>query len=178
MLTSELEQFVAHLRGLNRPVVPLLRPGVDASSVDAALGAPAPASVAEWFGWCNGVASQSGQIQDDVNVIPGYNPLSIEEAVQMMGDYSGDPTLGQNWVPLLGSAGGDIYAAVWTPGEDAKVAGVLIGEPTEIEFSNVEQMVTVFNGCYRDGAFFVDGQGRLAMDSRRYDQVCGQVTGE
>jgi hypothetical protein len=111
-----------------------------------------------------------------VNVIPGYNPLSIGEAVQMMGDYLGDPLLGQNWVPLLGSAGGDIYAAVWASGRDAKVAGVLIGEPTEIEFSSVEEMVTVFNECYREEAFYLDEQGRLAMDSGRYEEVYTRVT--
>jgi hypothetical protein len=177
MLTSELEELVAHLRELDRPVVSLLRPGVDASSVAAILGAPVPVSVAEWFGWCNGVASRPGQIQDDVNVIPGYNPLSVEEAVQRISEYSGDPVLGQNWVPLLGGASGDTYAAVWNPGEDAKVAGVLIGEPTEIEFMSVEQMVAVFNGCYRARAFFIDEQGRLAMDSRRYDQVYGNIVG-
>ena len=80
MLTSELEQLVAHLRELDRSVVPLMCPGVDASSVAAILGAPVPVSVAEWFGWCNGVASRPGQVQDDVNVIPGYNLLSVEDS--------------------------------------------------------------------------------------------------
>lgn len=176
MLATELEQLVAHLRQLDRPVVPLLRPGVAADRVTSTFGAPVPASVAEWFSWCNGVAGQAGQVQDEVNVIPGYNPLSIDEAVQMMGDYSGDPVLGQNWMPLLGSAGGDIYAAVWASGQDARVAGVLIGEPTEIEFSSVEQMVAVFNECYRQGAFYLDSQGRLAMDSGRYETVYEQIT--
>lgn len=177
MLTTELERLVAHLRELARPVVPLLLPGATPDEVAAVIGGPVPDSVLAWFGWCNGVAGAAGQIQDDVNVIPGYNPLSISEAIGMMSDYSSDPVLGRHWVPLLGTAGGDIYAAVWVPGQDAKVAGVLIGEPTEIEFLSIEQMVEVFNECYRIGAFHVDGQGRLAMDSSRYDEVYEQVTG-
>ena len=98
-------------------------------------------------------------------------------AVRRIPEYSGDPVLRQNWVPLLGGASGDIYAAVWDPGEDAKVAGVLIGEPTEIEFMSVDQMVAVFNGCYRARAFFTDEKDRLMMDSRRYDQVYSNIAG-
>lgn len=178
MLTTELQQLVANLVQLNRPAVALLLPGVDEGRISMALGTSPPVSVAEWFGWCNGVASRPGQIQDDVNIIPGYNPLSIDEAVHMMADYSSDPVLGQYWIPLLGSAGGDIYAAVWNAGEDAKVAGVLVGEPTEVEFSSIEQMVSVFNGCYRDRAFFLDQIGRLAIDPARYEEVYTRVIGE
>jgi hypothetical protein len=154
-----------------------MRPGVDASTVETSIGGGAPVSVLVWFGWCNGIAGRPGQIQDDANIIPGYNPLSIEEAVGIIGEYEGDAILGKNWIPLLGSAGGDIYAAIWTPGRDAQVAGVLIGEPTEIEFSSIEQMVAVFNGCYLDGAFFVDDRGTLAMRPERYDSVYGAITG-
>jgi hypothetical protein len=176
MLASELERLVAHLRGLNRPVIQFLQPGIDAGEVDAELGLHAPASVADWFRWCNGVAGFRGQIQDDVNVIPGYNPLSIEEAVRMMSSYAGDPVLGASWVPILGSASADIYAAVWSSDQEARVASVLVGEATEIEFSSIEQMVAVFNGCYEDGVFYIDDQGYLAMNSDLYDEVYARVT--
>ncbi|MFD7015314.1 hypothetical protein [Streptomyces sp. NPDC059928] len=116
-----------------------------------------------------------GQVQDDVNVIPGYSPLSVEEAARMRSAYAGDPVLGGNWVPLLGNGGGDIYAAVWAPGKEAVIAGILLGEPTEIEFSTVEQMVNLFNRCFEVGAYFVDSQGMLSMSPDRYDEVYEQV---
>jgi hypothetical protein len=177
MLAAELEQLVGHARELDRPVVALLRPGIDAGQVEAVIGSPVPESVAEWFRWCNGVEIRPNQIQDDVNIIPGYNPLSIDEAVAMAPDYAGDEVLGENWLPILGTAGGDIYAAVWVPGEEAQVAGVLIGEETEVEFSSIEQMASVFNACYRGRAFGVDQQGRLALDSQIYDQIYSQIVG-
>jgi len=65
--------------------------------------------------------------------------------------------LGGNWVPLLDSPGGDIYAAVWNGSEDADVAAVLAGEPTEIEFSRILDMLKYFNACYQRGAFYLDG---------------------
>jgi hypothetical protein len=80
-------------------------------------------------------------------------------------------------VPLLGSAGGDLYAAVWSPGVEAAVADVLIGESTEVEFSGIEQMVHVFNCCFDRGAYYVNDQGRLVMDPDLYDDVYTQILG-
>ena len=178
MLAEELERLVGHLGVMNRTVASLFLPGIDADRVSAVLGEGVPASVAQWFGWCNGVTGHQGQLQDDVNLIPGYNPLSIEEAVRVKGDYSGDSVLGKSWVPLLGGAGGDLYAAVWSPGTEAVVAGVLIGEPTEVEFTSIEQMVAVFNGCFQGAAYFVNEQGYLVMDPDRYDEIYAQVAGQ
>ncbi|MET8243123.1 hypothetical protein ABZV31_01020 [Streptomyces sp. NPDC005202] len=177
-LDAEFEGLRDRLEAMGRPVVAWMLPGVDADHVASVLGAAVPDSVAQWFRWCNGVAVVPGQIQDQVNVIPGYSPLSLEEGLRMRDAYTGDDVLGDHWVPLLGSGGGDLYAAVWAPGEEAVVAGVLVGEPTETEFSSIEQMVTTFNVCYDRGAFFVDDQGRLAMSPDLYDGVYDQVVGQ
>ncbi|MGW1759205.1 hypothetical protein [Streptomyces mirabilis] len=116
-------------------------------------------------------------IKDDVNAIRGYNPLSIEEGARMMAAYTGDSVLGAHWVPLLGSAGGALYAAVWVPGEEPVIAGVLIGEPTEVEYSTIEQMVMFFNQCFDSGTFLVDGEGRLVMSPDQYDEIYARVVG-
>lgn len=171
VLSSELEALVVHLTESARPVVSWLVPGADPGQVEAFMGLHPPEEVLTWFGWCNGVALQQGQVQDDINVIPGYAPLSLKEAVESKEIYDGDPVLGDNWIPVLAGAGGDIYAAVWQPGQPVRVAGVLVGESTEIEFASLEQMVKVFNECYRRGAFYVDSQLHLAMDSDLYDEV-------
>ncbi|MDX3246211.1 hypothetical protein [Streptomyces sp. ME18-1-4] len=118
---------------------------------------------------------REGQIQDDINVIPGYAPLSLQEAEERRRAHDGDPVLGEYSIPVMGGAGGDIYAAVWRPGQPARVAGVLVGEVTEIEFASLEQMVGVFNECYRRGAFYVDSGNRLAMDPALYDEVYAEI---
>ncbi|MFI9006803.1 hypothetical protein ACIGNX_06160 [Actinosynnema sp. NPDC053489] len=173
MLLTELESLMERLVALARPVASWLAPGVDVGVVERALGEVPPGEVITWFGWCNGVELHPGQLQDDINIIPGYAPLSLEEAVKFIQFHSGDPVLGDHWVPVLGGASGDIYAAVWEPGNNARVAGILLGEQTEIEFSSLEQMISLFNECYRRGAYFVDGQGRLAMNPDLYDEVYG-----
>ncbi|WP_033443576.1 hypothetical protein [Saccharothrix sp. NRRL B-16314] len=171
MLLTELRALVERLAALARPVASWLVPGVGAAAVEETLGEMPPEEVIMWFGWCNGVELQPGQIQDDINVVPGYAPLSLAEAARFIESYSGDPVLGDHWVPVLGGAGGDIYAAVWGPNGNVRVAGVLVGEETEVEFGSLENMVAVFNECYRRGAFFVDGRGRLTMDANLYDEV-------
>lgn len=177
MLLTELRTLVEHLTALARPVTPWLVPGVGAAEVERALGGPPPDEVITWFGWCDGVEPHVGQVQDDVSVIPGYAPLSLAEAVGSREVHSGDPVLGDHWVPLLGGAGGDVYAAVWEPGGGARVAGVLVGEETEVEFDSVEHMVSVFNECYRRGAYFVDDRGRLAVEPDLCDEVRGSTPG-
>lgn len=176
MLATELDELVSHLAELGRTALPLL-PGLSADRVEAGLGYSVPSDVAEWFAWCNGVEVRPGQIQDDVNLIPGYSPVFLDDAVRMRGDYAGDLELGEHWIPLLAGAGGDIYAAVWKPGASSSVAGVLVGEPTEIEFESIEQMISVFNACFRRHAFMVNIEGRLEMDPELYGEIYEEITG-
>lgn len=96
----------------------------------------------------------------------------------MRSAHAGDPVLGNNWVPILASGSCDLYAAVWRPDAEAVVAGVPLGEPTEIEFSSVEQMVHLFNRCFEDGAYSVDSQGMFSMSPDRYDEVYERVVGQ
>ncbi|WP_416979045.1 hypothetical protein [Streptomyces sp. T028] len=176
MLQEELESLVDRLAEMARPVVPWLVPGVEAGQVEAAVGPFPPDEVVSWFGWCNGVEFHDGQTQDEINVIPGYAPVSLREALGIRRSYGADPVLGEHWVPVLAGPSGDLYAAVWRPGQPARVAGVLIGESTNIEFASLEQMVRVFNECYRRGAFYVDDQQYLEMDADLCDEVYSAMT--
>ena len=86
--SSEIEQLLANLRERGRLVVDLLIPGIDSARVIDRLGLGVPDSVIEWFAWCNGVHTERGQIQDEISVIPGYYPLSLDEALSYVDDYA------------------------------------------------------------------------------------------
>jgi hypothetical protein len=177
MLPDELEGLVGYLRDLHRPVVSWLRPGVEASEIVSALGMEVPVSVIQWFGWCNGVEELPNQLQDDVEIIPRYNPVSLDEVPGLMRAHAGDRIFGDQWIPLLRSGGGDIYAAVWKPNAEAQVAWALIGESTEIEFESIDQMVTVFNGAFDGAAFFINDDGQLDKDPERYREIYRRIVG-
>ncbi|WP_434446822.1 hypothetical protein [Lentzea sp. E54] len=111
MIVDRLNGLVEHLRVLGRPVVGLLRQGTTPADLDEAR--IQPQDVWDWFGWWNGVLEVAGKSQDEISVIPGYWPVSLAEALRMKPSYQEDSELGDTWIPLLVSGGGDIYAAVW-----------------------------------------------------------------
>lgn len=173
MIVDRLDGLLQRLQDLGRPVVHQLRPGVSASDLDGA--GIQPQDVRDWFGWRDGVAEAPGQTQGSVSVIPGYWPVSLTEALQMQPTYQGDPALGDSWIPLLTSGGGDIYAAVWKEDSVPSVAGVLLGEMTEIEFPTIEVMLDVFLACFDQGAYFVGANGYLETDPLRYDEIYAAI---
>lgn len=175
MIVDRLDGLARYLRELGRPVVDLLRPGAAAADLDEA--GIRSQDVRDWFGWRNGVVEAPGQTQGDVSVIPGYWPVSVEEALKLKPSYHGDPTLGDTWIPLLTSGGGDIYAAVWKGGSQPAVAGVLIGEPTEIEFPTIEVMLDVFLACFERRAYFVGERGYLEEDPSSYEEIYEELIG-
>jgi hypothetical protein len=174
-LTGHLDDLEWWLRMLHRPVVDLLVPGAAPADLDR-LG-PLPADLREWFGWHDGVVARPGQTHHDLEVFPGYRFVSLAEAGGLRPAYDGDPVLGAAWLPVLVSADGDLLAAVWPGGADppVRVAAVVAGEPTRIEFPSLRAMVEVFVECYRRGACRVGPDGRLTQDPVRYDEVYDDV---
>jgi hypothetical protein len=172
MLTDALNQFVDHLGRLNRPAAWWIRPGVAGDQ----LPVGAPESVVHWFAWADGIESFEGQLFSDASVIPGYTLVSVEEAARLMPAYREDPVLRDRWFPLLTTAGADLYAAVWAPGEEAQVVTVVVGEPTEVEFATIERMVDFFNACYDANVFFVDDEQRLVADAGRYRELLAEMS--
>ncbi|MFI6262924.1 hypothetical protein [Micromonospora sp. NPDC051006] len=179
MLQQSLEALWGHLATIGRPVVVARIPGPGLEDVKSALGEPIPDMVAQWFNWSNGVADTPGQTQDDASVMPGYWPLSIAEAKSIMSDYIDDEAaLGDHWVPLLGSGGGDFYAAVFDESlHEVGVFTVMSGGETEISFRSVEEMVDGFLELYQTGVFYVDDDGTLEADDDRWVEYESRVGG-
>lgn len=170
MLNQSIEQLWQEVERLNRPVVGFRAPGVSASDVEAVFGGPVPEDIIAWFGWSNGVGYHPGQIQDDAALVPGYEPLSLREARGVRDSYQiDDPVLGEFFIPLLATGGGDFYAAVYTASlRSPRVAHVMIGGETGIVYESIENMANAFCDFYRTGVFFVSDQGTLEADDYRW----------
>lgn len=110
-------------------------------------------------------------------MIPGYWPLSIAEAKSTGIDYiDDDAVLGDHWVPLLGSGGGDFYAAAFDDSlREVGVFSVMSGGDVGIAFRSVEEMVDGFLELYQTGVFFVDGDGTLEADDERWAEFESRV---
>jgi hypothetical protein len=146
-----LDQVLEELRRLESPVIGLLEP---ASSVDLVELESLPDEVREFYSWRGGTKYSRDSLVSDAYFIPGYWYPSVQAASAYKSAFV-DVDVPGNWFPLLLSDGGDCYAAVWDRLSGVRVAGVLIGEPTEIEHESIHQFledcleVSCWNFLYR-----------------------------
>ncbi|MFB8773570.1 hypothetical protein [Streptomyces broussonetiae] len=111
-------------------------------------------------------------MQDDANLIPGYEPLSVDQALEIRRDrVEQDEILGSYWVPLLASGGGDFYAAVYNHPLGSYVVDAMAEFEPRAAYRSVEQMAIAFRVSYERGAFFVDGDGMLDMEVELCDRI-------
>lgn len=177
MLEERFEELWAQAGRLGRPVVSHRKPGVSLDVLEQSFGTSVPPEVASWFGWCNGVAYHPNQTQDDAALVPGYEPLSVEEAVAIKEEYPEDSTLGARWFPILSTGGGDFYAVVEDRTKNrVNVVSVVVGEATRLAFNSVEQMLETFIECFRSGVFYVDVDGFLQADDERWLELEEQAS--
>ncbi|WP_329377104.1 hypothetical protein [Streptomyces sp. NBC_01716] len=154
-------------------------PGVSVRSLESSFGGVVPSEVAGWFGACNGVMHRSGQTQNDAALIPGYEPLSVEDSLSIKVDHPGEAILLSDFYPLLGSGGGDFYAASYDQGTGLSyVVSVVVGEESRIAYRSIGQMVEIFVQCYRDEIFFLDGEGVLQANDEAWIQREMAAVGE
>jgi hypothetical protein len=170
MLIQAIERLWSEVERLNRPVVGFRSPGISPTEVGSVIGDSVSGDVVTWFGWSNGIEYHPGQILDDVFLVPGYEPLSLVEAKEMRDSFQiSDPVLGERYVPILATGGGDFYAAVQEDSTSSpKVAHVMIGGEAKFVYRSLEHMADSFCRFYREGIFFVSDEGTLEADDYRW----------
>ncbi|MFJ8149120.1 hypothetical protein ACIQ6R_29335 [Streptomyces sp. NPDC096048] len=172
MLEERIQDLWAQAERLGRPVVAHRKPGVSIDTLEQYFGRSVPPEVALWFGWCNGVAYHPNQTQDDAALVPGYEPLAVEEAASLQDEHPADHILGARWFPILGTGGGDFYAVIDdTESSRRAVASVTIGEPTRIAANSLEDLLDVFIDCFLSGIFHNDSDGFFQADDERWIEL-------
>ncbi|WP_159394109.1 hypothetical protein [Streptomyces sp. NRRL S-495] len=171
MLENLLTALWREVELLDLPVATDRAPGVAARILENYFSKSVPPEVAGWFGACNGIIHRPGQTQNDAALIPGYEPLSIEDSASIMAEHPHESILLSDFYPLLASGGGDFYAA--SCDQDAGlsyVVSVVVGEESRIAYRSITQMVEGFVQCYRDGVFFLDSERVLQADDEAWIQ--------
>ncbi|WP_137939569.1 SMI1/KNR4 family protein [Chitinivorax sp. B] len=149
-----------------RPVVNLLQPGMEknaAKSLVADTGLVLTDDIYELYEWRNGTKVVPGTILDDLHFFPGFYFLSLEDALTSYQAFKDDDRWDKCWLPLFANGGGDFYVAdLSLPANGASpVRGFMIGEINHpIEYESVGSMIKTLALCYRNGAYYLDADGR------------------
>lgn len=169
-----LDSIEASLRRLGAPVTGQLdqpQPFVAPPDVTA------PPEVVEFFSWRGGTRRGEGEAVGTSWFIPGYVYPSAAEASDHRRRL-GDIGIPGPWLPILISGGGDCFAAVWDRLDSVQVAGILLGEPPEIEFPSIRAFLSTCVEAFETGAFERGPAGHLVMEPDRFDEIADRVRRE
>jgi cell wall assembly regulator SMI1 len=176
-LIRALDQVVAHLTRLNRPVVKLLQPGLSAAEV-ARVEATLPFALTEElravYRWRNGTLANEGDELEDLWFFPGYYLPSLQEARESYEGKLDDRNWRKGWWPLFEDGAGDfsVVPCKKKAADRAPVIGFLHGEPEmPIEYLDVTTMIETLADCYAQGVFFLGADGSFEMDDDRHELI-------
>jgi cell wall assembly regulator SMI1 len=179
-LIRALDELVAHLARLTRPVVGLLQPGLSAAEV-AQVEATLPFRLTEElkaiYRWRNGTPVKEGDLLGDLWFFPGFYFPALEHARRSYEERKDAKQWRKGWWPLFENGAGDFYNVPCKKkaADRAPVIGFLHGEPeAPVEYLDVTTMIETLADCYAQGVFFITPDGRLEMDDDRHEQIARQ----
>lgn len=167
-LIDAADEILAWLRQHQRVVVDLLQPGLseDAVRAEHTPFALSP-GVAGLYRWRNGTRLSQEHALDDHYFVPGYYFLALEDALAARRTY-GDIEW-KSWLPLFANGGGDFYVVDHQSGQILSFMNDL-PDAAPI-YASVTAMLKTAAACYRQGAYFVGGDGLLDVNEEAEKQL-------
>ena len=111
---------------------------------------------------------------DDVQIIPGFHFLSLQDSIGNYLAIKSDPRWRSNWFPIFANGGGDFYAIDLSLANEnfAPVIGFILGEDEqEIEYQSLTRMVSTFCECCDKSIVFMTEEGYLEMDDEKQAEI-------
>jgi len=128
----------------------------------------------ELYQWRNGTNIVQGTMLDDIQIIPGFHFLSLQDSVSNYLAMKNDQRWNQNWFPVFANGGGDFYAVdlSHSTGASAPVIGFILGEEEqEVEYQSLTTMLLTFCECYQKNIVFRTEDGYLEMDDDEQAEI-------
>jgi hypothetical protein len=127
----------------------------------------------ELYTWRNGTKIPEGTILDDVQLIPGFHFLSLEDGIAGYLAMKDDHRWNKNWFPIFANGGGDFYAIDLSSSDtEAPLIGFILGELDQyIEYQSIAMMLQTFLECCEKGVVFVTEEGYLEIKDDLHAQI-------
>ncbi len=157
----QVNRIVNYLITAKRPVVALLKDGLDVNVVEQLMKKillDPPADLIKLYECFNGTKIKAGDSLDDTHFFPGFYWLCLEDAIESYTSFIADNRWGKSWLPIFSNGGGDFYVVVCDKDSPifGSVIGFMLGEDEHfIEFPNLSTMLCVIDECFAKGIYYV-----------------------
>jgi len=128
----------------------------------------------ELYQWRNGTIIVQGTKLDDIQIIPGFHFLSLQDSISNYLSVKNDQRWNKSWFPVFANGGGDFYAIdlSLSTGLSAPVVGFILGEAEqEIEYQSLTTMLLTFCECYQKNIVFRTEVGYLEVDDDKQAEI-------
>lgn len=176
-ITKLLNSILTYLVEWKLPVCNFLNEGLEEFEIRAVfrtLGISPTKELLELYQWRNGTSIVKGTTLDDVQMIPGFHFLNLQDSVSNYLVLKDDPRWNPSWFPFFANGGGDFYAIdlSHSTGDIAPIIGFILGEADqEIEYQNLTAMLLTFCECYENSVVFRTEDGYLEMDDNEQADI-------
>jgi cell wall assembly regulator SMI1 len=182
---QSLEIIAAGLERLGRmPTLRLLRPGLPASQVNAALEQwqlRATPDMEEAYAWHDGTDATTGEVLNDLWLFPGYYFLSLDDAMANYRAFRDDPRWDPSWVPVFADGGGDFLAVqcdARSDGWGAVIDFSLEDVEQSIQYASLSALFATVAAAFDADLFYVDDTGRFEMNDPAFIDLAREMNGE
>jgi hypothetical protein len=152
-----------------------LLPGIGADQVRAALRAAAFESTSDlesWFAWHNG---SSGATIGLAQILPGYYPLSVDEAVATAATFRELPGWDPAWLPLLADGGGYFYVVDQSIRPDGLMREFMHDQAEcPIQYSSLANFVATVAEAYELRVFTNHPDGFIEAENAVFDRIAAE----
>jgi len=174
LLEPELQQLDRHLRRLNLPVLPRLRPGSYPSLLEAIFreyaGLGLPPVLEALFAWHDGTAMDEGALPLDACIYPyvTFLPEGQIESLFFGEDDAARRLREQKLLPLFSTSSEELLAvSIELMAEEDDSPVYILGNdsggferPVAI-YDGLASLFRTANACYEKGYYFIDREGLL-----------------
>ena len=176
-LIEVLNTIFAHLSIMKHTATSFLNDPEDELTVKnefQRIGYKANNEILSLYKWKNGTSIFEGMNLDDIQIIPGFHFLSLQDSKSIFSKFKTNNNWNPAWFPIFANGGGDFYVIdlVKLERNEPYVIGFMLGEiEHDIEYESITTMMQTYCECFDKNIVFITKEGYLEMDDEKHAKI-------